>query len=139
MFQLTLIVILIMFSLDITLSILNYRHRKQPIPTNVVDVYNEKEYKNWLQYTMEVFRLSIIVKSMHSLVLILFLVFDIFPAIAEVTKAFTTDKIMQTILFLGIYTLISYLLGIGFSIYATFSIEERYWFNKSTTKTFIMT
>jgi STE24 endopeptidase len=33
---------------------------------------------------------------------------------------------------------VSYALGIGFSIYQTFSIEERYGFNKSTVKTFLI-
>lgn len=138
MFQLTIIVILIMFTIDITLSILNYKYRNQPVPSNVIDVYNEEEYKNWLQYTMEVFRLSIFVKIMNTTVLILFLLFDVFLLIADITKNLTTDPIIQTILFLGIYMIINYILGIGFTIYRTFNIEERYGFNRSTVRIFLM-
>ena len=138
MFQLTIIVILTMFLINITLSILNYRYRTKPIPDNVADVYNEDEYKTWLRYTMEVFKLSILVKILNMVVLILFLILDVFPALAIVAEGFTTDPIIQVLLFLGLFFIINYLLGIGFSIYRTFSIEERYGFNKSTPKIFII-
>jgi len=138
MFQFTIIVILAVFILDITLSTLNYKHRNQPIPENVSDVYNEEDYKTWLEYTMEVFKISIITKIFSTVVLILFLLFDVFPKLAQVTEGISSDPIIQTLLFFGLYLFINYVLGIGFSLYRTFNIEERYGFNKTTVKTFIL-
>jgi STE24 endopeptidase len=138
MFQLTLAVIIAMFILDLSLSILNYRHRGQPIPENVADVYNAEDYQKWLNYTRETHRLSILQKVIHTVVLILFLVFGIFPAIAAAASRYSEDPVLQTILFLGFYAMISFFLDIRFTWYRIFSIEERYGFNRSTVYTFLM-
>jgi STE24 endopeptidase len=42
------------------------------------------------------------------------------------------QKITQSLVFLGIYSLISLGLGLPFSLYYTFVIEERHGFNKQT-------
>lgn len=138
MFQFTMFIIISMFVLDIVLSILNYRYRHQPLPDNVKDIYNKEDYKTWFKYTMEVFRLSMIGKIVNTTVLILFLILDVFPLIAKVVNEFSSNTIMQTLLFLGLYSFISYVLNIGLQIYRTFNIEQRYGFNKSTIKTFIL-
>jgi len=137
MFTLTIFIILTMFAIDLSLSILNYRHRHSPIPDNVADVYDKKDYAKWLDYTMEVFRLSIIVKVTDTILLLIFLFAGLFPKIASITDQWTTNPIISTMLFLALYGVISYVLGIGFRLYRTFNIEERYGFNTTTTKTFI--
>ena len=138
MFILTISVILIVFLIDIALSTLNYKNRNQSIPENVKDVYNEADYKKWHLYTMEVFKFSIVTKIINTSLLIIFLIAGIFPILAGFVDKFSNNSIIRTLLFLGAYTLISYLLNIGFSIYRTFNIEERYGFNKTTVKTFIL-
>ena len=137
MFTLSITIIIIMFAIDLSLSVLNYGHRKKAIPANVADIYNREDYNKWLNYTMEVFRMSIIKKVFDTLLLLAFLGFGVFPRLAAIANGWTDHPILQTLLFLGLFSAISYLLGIGFSIYATFNIEERYGFNKSTVKTFI--
>lgn len=137
MFLFTLIIILAMFTFDIILDVLNYKHRNKPVPANVKDVYNEEEYKKWHQYTMEVFKLNIITKVIKTIILLMFLAFQWYPKLVGVANNMTENVILQSLLFLGLYTMISYLVGIGFNIYRTFNIEERYGFNKTTTKTFI--
>ncbi|MCH4886611.1 M48 family metallopeptidase [Acidaminobacter sp. JC074] len=138
MFVLIIAAILLVFTIDITLSTLNYKNRNQPIPENVKDVYDEEDYKKWHLYTMEVFKLNLISKIINTGVLILFFVVGVFPRIAAFTDNLSENNIIQTLLFLGVYALISYMIGIGFSIYRTFNIEERYGFNKTTLKTFIL-
>jgi STE24 endopeptidase len=137
-FSLTIAVITAVFALDLTLSMLNYKHRDQPIPANVADVYDEAGYQKWLDYTMETYRLSILVKLLNTTVLLLFLFLGVFPALARIAEGYMADQIFQTLLFMGFYFLISYLLNIGFDWYRTFNIEERYGFNQSTIKTFLL-
>jgi STE24 endopeptidase len=138
MFQLTIAVILIVFFIDLSLSIMNYRYRNHPIPENVADVYKEEEYQKWLRYTMENHRLSMAAKIVNTTVLLLFLVTGVFPFLARRIQGLTADAILQTLLFLGAYFWIMFVLNIGFQAYRTFSIEERYGFNKSTVGTFLM-
>ncbi|HCP14941.1 MAG TPA: peptidase M48 [Peptococcaceae bacterium] len=138
MFQLTITVILVVFILEISLSMLNYRYRNQPIPKNVADVYPEEAYRKWLRYTMENHRLSMAEKILDTAVLLLFLFFGFFPSLAQAMNGITADPILQTLLFLGAYFFLSFFLNFGFSWYRTFSIEERYGFNKSTVTTFLL-
>lgn len=138
MFQLTVCIILTVFIIDITLSVLNYKNRTQTIPENVRDVYAKNDYDKWLNYTMEIFKLSIMGKIFSTTLLLAFFLLGIFPKLAQIAENITSHSILKTLVFLGLYGLIDYILGIGFSLYRTFSIEERYGFNRSTKKTFIL-
>ncbi len=138
MFQLTIAVIVAVFTLEITLSLLNYKHRNQPVPENVADVYDAEDYQKWLRYTMETHRLSMVVKILSTAVLILFFILGVFPALARTADMITNHPVLQTLFFLGFYAAINYVIRIGFRLYRIFSIEARYGFNKYTGKTFML-
>jgi STE24 endopeptidase len=127
-----------MFLFDYWLSDLNYKNRNAEIPEEVNDIYDESEYKNWLNYTMEKHRFSKIVGIINTSVFVLLLLFKAFPFFAEVSSEITSIYDTQIILFMGMYSLITFIIGIPISYYNTFSIEERYGFNKTTRKTFII-
>lgn len=137
MFKLTILVILTVFIIDLTLSVLNYKHRNAPIPSNVADVYDKEEYSKWLRYTMEITRMSIISKVLGRAVMLALLFFGIFPFFASLVAGVTENVILQSLLFLALYSTVNYVLSIGFQVYRTFNIEERYGFNTSTPRVFI--
>lgn len=137
MYLLTIAIVLALFLLDIILLTLNYRHRTQPIPASVSDVYNLHDYKQWLSYTMEKFRLSIFSKIVSTAILLVMISFKIFPRLALITDHLTRGIIWSTLLFLGIYGALYYVSSIGFRLFQTFNIEARYGFNTTTIQTFI--
>lgn len=137
MFALTICIILTAFAVDISLTVLNYKNRNAPIPDNVKDVYNKSDYNKWLQYSMEITKLGIFQKILGRTMIIAFLVYGFFPALSKYAEKMTSNTILQSLIFLALYGLIEYILSIGFQVYRTFSIEERYGFNTSTVKTFI--
>jgi len=137
MYLLTIALVLALFLLDITLLTLNYRHRTQPIPNNVTDVYNIDDYNKWLDYTMEKFRISIAGKTINTAILFLMITLNLFPILRSLTHRITSNTIGSTLLFLGLYAAIYYVSNLGFNIYQTFNIEARYGFNTTTVKTFI--
>lgn len=126
------------FAYSTWLSWLNYSNRNAEIPDNVKDIYDEKEYKRWLNYTMENFRFNKIISSIDTLIFVSFLVFGVFVLFDDVSKQLFVDNRLQILAFLGIYFIISTILGIYPSYYHTFVIEEKYGFNKTTKKTFII-
>lgn len=138
MFYLTIFIVILLFIWDITLDYLNYKYRKQPIPKLVDDIYNKEDYSKWLEYTMENFKLDIFKKVVKTLFLVLLLSLNVFLMISDITIEITSNRILQAILFLGMYAFIDYFIDIWFSLYKTFNIEERYGFNTSTVKTFIV-
>jgi len=138
MFLLTLSVIVGVFAFELILSVLNYKHRHAPIPENVRDVYDKEAYKNWLKYNMEVTRLSILHKIADLILILLVFTLGLFPFLADVSGRMVSHNIIQTIVFLGLYSAISYVFTIGFQVYRTFSIEERYGFNTVTPRMFVI-
>lgn len=126
------------FLFDTILSILNYKNKDNEVPDEVKDVYDEEAYNNWLKYNMETFRLSMITKCINFVIMFSLLVFRIFPRIYNFAGEVSNDKVIQTLIFFGIYFLIDYIIGIFVSYYSQFSIEERYGFNKTTKKTFVI-
>ncbi len=135
-----LIIILITgsFSFDLWLSSLNYKHRLEPIPQVVEDIYDKTEYAKWLEYTMENYRFNLVVSFVNLVVMLFYLFVSAFLYFDKLAVNLTNNLHFQTIIFLGIYFLIGFIINIGFSYYSNFSIEERYGFNKTTKKTFVI-
>jgi STE24 endopeptidase len=125
------------FVFNLWLSIMNYKNRLQPIPKNVSDIYAEEDYKKWLSYNMENFRLGLISSSFDLVILLILLFSGLFIKLNDIAVQLTNVAYFQTLIFLGLYFLIGFVFDVGFSYYSQFSIEERYGFNKSTKKTFV--
>ncbi len=126
------------FLFDLWLSILNYKHRTQPIPEVVSDIYNKDEYGKWLNYTMENYRFELITSSISLSVMLILLFTGAFPYFDEISINISSNIHFQILIFLGIISFINFFIGIFSSYYNHFSIEERYGFNKTTKKTFII-
>ena len=139
-FIIILIVSLILgsFSFKLWISILNYNNRTAPIPEIISDIYAEEEYNKWLKYSMENYRLSLIETIFGIIISLVLLLSGLFVVFKDISEDLSNDLSIQILLFLGIYFLVTYFFEIFFSYYSKFSIEERYGFNKSTKKTFII-
>ena len=59
------------FIFNTWLSILNYGHRNAPIPEEVNDVYDSNKYNTWLQYNMENYRFSMILRTINVILFVL--------------------------------------------------------------------
>ena len=66
------------------------------------------------------------------------LYFDGFAFVDSIVRNYTANPIFMALLFFGILGIASDLLGIPFSLYGTFVIEEKFGFNRTTVKTFIL-
>ena len=131
-------IIIIMFIIDLVISLINYRHRTEPMPEIVKDLYDEEKYNNWLNYSMETLRFGLIIKSFSTVLVVLLLAVGFFGVIESWTTAWFTNPVLQTLAFLGIVYLGNFVLTIPFSYYRTFVLEEKFGFNKTTLKTFVI-
>ena len=125
-----------MYVIQTIMSLLNYSYRNTPIPENVKEVYDEDRYQKWLSYTMENFRFGLITRTIRTVGIIALLLFGGFAYVNELT-ALGNEWLSQG-LFLVVLIVISTLVELPFDYYQTFSIEERYGFNRSTKQTFFM-
>ncbi|MGB1314517.1 MAG: M48 family metallopeptidase [Chitinophagales bacterium] len=116
---------------------INSKSWEQKIPTEVANLYDAKEYekaKNYAQENGKVGLISAIIGLAFSLGL---LFFDGYAFIDNLVHSWTSQPILQTLYFFGVFMLFSTLISLPFSIYKTFVIEEKYGFNKMNAKIFI--
>lgn len=124
------------FVFETVVSLFNRKHSLRPIPDCVRDVYDEERYQKWLAYSLEVQRFSLVQRGLQLIIMIVFL-FGTFARLEQLVASWTTNPILQSLYFLGVYMTIMLLLGIPLQIYRTFSIEERHGFNRTTPQTFV--
>ena len=126
------------FVLATVLNFLNAKRFKDPIPDDLKDVYNREEYEKSQDYKLTNYKFGILT-SIFSLSLILgFLFFDGFAWVDRIALNLSDNPIVQALVFFGIIMLGSDLLSTPFSYYQTFVIEEKFGFNKTDTKTFVL-
>lgn len=128
----------LMYGIDLIITLVNYRHRNQPIPEIARDIYDQEKYEKWLSYFMETMRFEVIVKSVSTGLLLLILGFGVFGNLESLTIQWFKHPILQTLAFLGIFAILTFLVSLPFDYYETFVLEEKFGFNKTTHKTFII-
>ena len=130
--------ILGMFVFEFLISIMNYRYKNQPIPKNVQGLYDKDKYKKWLEYSMANFEFGIVSNTLSTVVMLLLLSLGAFGFIEELSIEVTSSALLQTLVFLLIYYIISFILTQPLSYYRVFKIEESFGFNKMTKKLFVI-
>jgi STE24 endopeptidase len=68
--------------------------------------------------------------------MLLVLVFGGFGALDSILRTYSENPIILALMFFGCISVISTLVGLPFSYYGTFVIEEKFGFNKMTRKLF---
>lgn len=134
-----LVIVLGVFMVEAYLLLINYKQKDLDLPENVRDIYDEERYQKWRNYSAENTRLMFSKRTVNIVLILVFLFAGIFAWIENVAMDITSNSmLLQTLVFLGIYEIITFIIGLPFGYYQTFSIEERYGFNKTTKKTFVL-
>ncbi len=119
----------------ILLNLFKRKSTKNPIPENVRDVYDDETYERWRAYKGEHSRLDLISGIAALIVTVVMLLTNVYSAFASL---FPEGLVWQTLAVLLLETTVGIIVNLFFSYYATMVIEEKYGFNKSTLKTFIV-
>ncbi len=131
-------VLVLGFLLNLTVAILELRSLKLELPPEFSDIYSHEKYRQSQEYTRETTRFSQTHDTLLLIVTIAFILFGGFNKIDVLARSVEMNPIVTGLLFTGILMLLSSLLELPFSLYSTFVIEERFGFNKTTIKTFLL-
>ena len=126
------------YLLDLIVDTLNVRHVTTVLPEEFEGYYDADKYKKSQRYLRENTRFGIISDTITTPITIAFILFGGFNIIDQFARGFNLGSVLTGLIFAGILLLALQILSIPFSIYSTFVIEERYGFNKTTPKTFIL-
>ena len=120
------------------LNFINARNWKSDIPSNMKAFYDENKYQKARNYGKEKERMSFIGSTISLVLMLLMLSFNGFGILNNFVNGVSASIYVQTGLFFFVLFIASDLISLPFSWYNTFVIEEKYGFNKTTYKTFIL-
>ena len=120
---------------QLVLRILQYRSANNPTPENLADVYDADTYTRWKRYSAEHSGLSILSGIVGCAVSVLMLATNVYSAFASIFGAGWFWQLFSVIL---LESVVGTVVGALFSYIGTMKIEEKYGFNRSTMKTFVI-
>ncbi len=123
---------------DQLLVYLNLKAQRKDIPSEIADFYDKEKYQKSLDYQADQQRFSFISSAFSFLLSLLMLVLGGFGWLDGILRPLIGNEILLALAFFGVIMIVSDILGIPFQWYSTFVIEEKYGFNKTTVKTFIL-
>lgn len=129
---------LVSYLFDQLLEYVNLHAQRTDIPDEVAAFYDREKYTRSLQYHRERTRFSFLTSAFSFLLSALMLWLGGFGWMDEQLRDLTGSPIIQALAFFGVIAIASDFLMLPFQWYSTFVIEEKYGFNKTTVRTFIL-
>ena len=120
------------------LEYLNAQRFSSKVPDELQDVFNDDEYQKSQKYKRTKYRFGLISDGFSLVFTLGFLILGGFEWIDTLVRSITENPIGMALLFFGLVALGSNIIGIPFSYYQTFTIEEAYGFNKTTKRLFFI-
>ena len=120
------------------MNYLNAKRYGDPVPEELTDVFDEAEYRKSQDYKRTNYRFGLLTSTFSVLLTLTFLIFGGFEWVDQFARSISDNPIFIALIFFGIVMIGSSILTTPFSYYRTFVIEEKFGFNKSTLKLFIL-
>ena len=120
------------------LDFINGKNWRTEIPPVMKDFYHEDKYLKAKNYSKEKGKVSLISSTLSTLITLLFLVFDGYGWLDNFISLYYDIPFLKSGIFFLVLFILSDFISIPFSCYNTFVIEEKYGFNKTTVKTFVL-
>ncbi len=138
LFYIIITILIIKFIVDTILDALNAKHYNDALPDVLQDVYDDTEYKKSQQYKATNYKFGLITSTFSLLLTLAFLFFDGFEFVDNIARSFSNNNMIVALIFFGIIMIGSDIITTPFSYYSTFVIEDKFGFNKTTVKIFIL-
>lgn len=133
---LLLIIITADFILERVLQYLNTESAKKAIPNELQGIYDEEKYAKSQAYLRTTSRFGSFTATLSFVLLLGAIYFGWFGLLDKWLRGFSPYAPVTSLLFFAVLFHLSYFMGIPFSWYRAFVIEERFGFNKMSQKTF---
>ena len=126
------------YVLERILDSLNLKYTLPELPEELSGIFDEEEYRKSQLYKRDNTRFSFLTSTLSLALMLLVFFLGGFGWIDGLIADKTTHYIVHVLIFFGIFALLSDLFSTPFELYVTFVLEERYGFNRTTAKTFIL-
>ena len=126
------------YALTLLSDVLTLRHLQPELPDEFRDTFDPEEYERTQEYTRTRTRFGWVSSTFGLAVLVAFWFAGGFEALDTFVRGWGLGPIGTGLCYVGLLVLGRGALSLPFSIYSTFVIEERFGFNETTPKTFIV-
>ncbi|HEY1476403.1 MAG TPA: M48 family metallopeptidase, partial [Chthoniobacterales bacterium] len=126
------------YLLDSLAKLLNLKSLETQVPSEFSDVYDENRYRRSQQYTRTNTWFELVVSTTTLAALLASWFFGGFEVLDQLIRRLRLPNILPGLLYLGALCVAREVLMLPFTIYHTFGIEQRYGFNRTTVRTFIV-
>ncbi len=130
--------ILLEFCWSSVLDYLNHKTWSKPLPASMAHFYDSEKYEQAKQYDIAKYKVTIWSSTLSLLFTLAFILAGGFAYLDSFLRRISENEIILSLLFFGSMSLFSFIISLPFTIYNTFVIEERFGFNKTTKKTYIL-
>ena len=136
-----LVIILILavdFAFEEILTFLNYKSIRNDLPEELDEIYDRENYFKSLDYNKTRTRFSFLTSTLSFVLIIGILATGYLGSIDVWIRSYLENDVYRALAFFGLLFLASDLINLPFQLYSTFVIEEKFGFNKTTSKTFFL-
>jgi STE24 endopeptidase len=137
-FYLIITIIILDFILERWLAYLNAKNRKAQLPAELQGIYDEEKYIKSVAYDTVNGKFELLTSSLNFVIILFMLFLAGFAFVDQLAGEVTLNPIYKALVFFLILGLASDIIHLPFSIFDTFVIEEKFGFNKTTPKTFVL-
>jgi STE24 endopeptidase len=131
-------VLLAFYLIDLLANWLNLRSLRSSLPAEFRGVYDENDYARLQDYTAANTKLELIESAFFLCLLIAFWFSRGFNYLNQWVLSLQLGPITSGLVFVAVLVLARTILSIPFDVYSTFVIEERFGFNKTTVRTYVL-
>ena len=124
------------FVIQSAARILNLRALSDTLPAEFAGYYDQEKYLESQAYTKANGRLGMVSSTFSMVVVVSFILLGGFNHVDLWARGFGLGELSTGLIFFGVLFVLSDLLSLPFSLYGTFSIEERFGFNKMSIATY---
>ncbi len=130
--------LLVRFLLDTVAELMNLGHVRTDVPDEFAELYDAERYATSQRYLRDTTRTGLIHDGVCTGVQLALILLGGFYLLDNVVRIPEWGSIPTGLLFAGGIALLLGALDMPFSIYRTFVLEERYGFNNTTPRTFVL-
>ncbi len=130
--------IIVDYILERWLNYLNSLYWSNDLPEELKGIYDAEKYRKSQAYQKVHHKFGLLISSLSFVFMLAFLYFEGFAYIDQIARSYTNNNILIALIFFGILGITADILSTPFQIYSQFVIEEKFGFNKTTWKTFVL-
>lgn len=137
LFIIIVLILVLEFGLDLYLTVLNVKFSRKQLPEILSDIYDEDKYARQQEYFRTNARFGLLTGIFGFITVLLMYSLGGFGFLDRIVQSWTDIAILQSLCFFGFLFIVNDIIHLPFAWYHTFVIEEKFGFNKVTTKIFI--